>query len=221
MKRKNLMFGAGRGPRLEVLERIKRSGGGLSVRELSQALGMSYMGVKAHCVALASLGYLTPWRKPVTRGRPLMVYRLADAGEWLFAGSGEEFALRLLEESAGLFGPLAPKKLLMNYFRTQMTRYRGMIDEEVGVEVSGGRRAHAFAKIRDREGRMSFLEEVAARQGEEAMSWVIRERHDPLAAVFRIYPEASVMEEAMVGDILGIPVTRGIEGTGLVFSPRS
>jgi len=219
--KKNLVLGAGRGPRLAVLERVKRSGNGMSVKELSKALGMSYMGVKAHCVALTSAGYLETWRMPAPKGRPVMLYRLADAGETLFAGSGEEFALQLLREAAGLFGATAPQKLLMMHFRTLTTHYQSVLNDK-GVSNGGGvrERVLAFVRTRDREGRMSSLEEVTKEAEGEGKKWQIRECHNPLSTVISIYPEASAMEEAMVGDVLGVPMRRTENGGVLLFSPR-
>jgi len=205
--RTNLILGAGRGPRLAVLELIKRSGEGLGVKELAAELGMSYMGVKAHCVALTAAGYLTTWRRPSTRGRPLMLYRLAEPGERLFAESEEELGLGILKEAAGLFGATAPQKLLVMFFRSQSAAYRERI-------TGGGttERALALVRLRERDGRMSSL-----LQGER---WEIREFHNPLAALFRRYPDAAAMEEHMIGEILGVAVKRREEGGAVIFTAR-
>ena len=45
----------GKSQRLRVVNRLKRTQG-LSVRELAAALGMSYMGVKQHCIELERRG---------------------------------------------------------------------------------------------------------------------------------------------------------------------
>ena len=205
----SLVLGAGRGPRLAVLEGIKRSGGGLSVKELSRSLGMSYMGVKAHCVALEGAGYLSTWRRPGPggRGRPTLLYRLSEQGEDLFAESGEELALALLREAAGLFGTTAPQKLLLMVFRAREARYRGQLGELAGAE-----RIRAFVRMREREGRMAVLE------GESP--WRIRENHDPLAPILREYPAAAALEEHLVSEVLGIPVARSEQEGAVVFVPR-
>ena len=208
MKR-NLVFGAGRGTRVAVLEKIKRSEHGLSVRELSGLLGMSYMGVKAHCIALASTGYLTSWREPQTKinakGRPRLIYRLADSGEKLFADSEDLLALALLREAASLFGGTAPLKLLLKYFSTMQSRYGDLINGEELAE-----RIRALARLRDREGRMSVLAEDDC--------WEIRESHNPLASIMKNYPEARTMEEHMIGEVLGVAVKRREEGGRVIFS---
>lgn len=204
--RSSLVLGAGRGPRLAVLELIKRRGG-LGVRQLAEELGMSYMGVKAHCVALTSAGYLKTWREPSSKGRPVLLHKLTSAGEELFTESEQDTALAILKESAGLFGATAPQKLLLMYFRTTGERYRAALEGEAPEE-----RLHVLAKLRDREGRMVSLE------GDP--SWILRECHNPLLPLMREYPGAAVMEEQMIGEVLGIPVVRREEEGMTIFSPR-
>ena len=46
------------------MELIKCSGG-LSVGELAEVMGMSYMGVKKHCLAMHKLGLLETWLKGI------------------------------------------------------------------------------------------------------------------------------------------------------------
>lgn len=201
----SLVLGAGRGPRLEVLELIRRSAEGMSVKALSSELGMSYMGVKAHCIALTSAGYLTTWRQPAAKGRPLMLYRLTETGRKLFADTGQDLAIALLGEAAGLFGATAPQKLLVMYFRTLTAKYR---DALADGDPAG--RLRAFVRLRDAEGRISSLRGDPVRE--------IRECHNPLASVMRQYPGAMLMEESMVGEVLGRPVRRGEEEGSVVFS---
>lgn len=174
---------------------IRRSVDGMSVKALSAELGMSYMGVKAHCIALGSAGYLTTWRQPSVKGRPLMLYRLTESGEQLFAEPGQDLAVELLGEAAGLFGATAPQKLLVMYFRKLATRYLGLIASEDGLG-----KVRAFVRIRDAEGRISTLHEGSTLE--------IRECHNPLSSVMRDYPGSTAMEESMVAEVLGVPVRR-------------
>jgi predicted ArsR family transcriptional regulator len=217
--RKNLVLGAGRGPRLAVLEQIKRAGRGMSVADLAETLGMSYMGVKSHCVALSASGHLTVWREPVTeragkggsKGRPRLLYRLADSGERLFADAGDQLALALLREAARLYGPTAPQKLLVMMFRAQQTLYR--------EKISGGgleERVTALVLLREKEGRMSMLRETVA---EEGNTWEIRECHNPLAMIMKANPEARTLEDHMISEVLGVTVDRREEGGTTLFSP--
>ena len=202
--KKSLVLGAGRGPRLAVLELIKRSGRGMSVQELSDALDMSYMGVKAHCLALASTGHLVTRREAATKGRPRLLYQLDDAGEQLFADTGGDVALGLLREAAKLYGATAPQKLLLFYFRSLQARYAGLISGEMPVD-----RARALVRLRDKEGRMAELVTGSA--------WEIRESHNPLSSLMEEYPEARALEEHIIGEVLGVPVRRREDEGRVVF----
>lgn len=204
----SLIFGAGRGPRLAVLEQVKFSGEGVSVQELAAALGMSYMGVKAHCIALAESGHLITRRKPsssLSKGRPRLLYTLSERGEKLFSSSENELALSLLKEATGLFGPTAPQKLITMYFRSLQAGYSQQINTEAPSEWP-----RALARLRDLEGRMS--------QFVESDSWEIRESHNPLASLMEVYPEAKVQEEHLVGEVLGVKVKRREEGGKVIFA---
>jgi predicted ArsR family transcriptional regulator len=204
--KKSLVLGAGRGPRLAVLELIKRSGHGMSVPELASALDMSYMGVKAHCLALVSSGQLSGRREPTIKGRPRLLYRLTDAGELLFAESVPDLALELLREAASLYGATAPQKLLLKFYRSLQGRYAALIKGESAME-----RARALVRLRDAEGRMSLLV--------EGSSWEIHESHNPFASVMLAYPEASGLEEHAVSEVLGTPVRRREMAGKVIFTP--
>jgi hypothetical protein len=204
--RKSLVFGAGQGARLAVLDLIKRSEQGLGVKRIAAELGMSYMGVKAHCVALAAEGYLTTWRQPSAKGRPLMFYRLAESGERLFEEPGLGFAIGLLRDAGKLFGASAPQKLLALHYRTEADRYKALISSREDTE-----RIRAFVKLRDREERMAVLRI-------DGNAWEIHESHNPEAALMREYPEAALLEQTMVGEVLGMAVVRHETGNRVVFS---
>ena len=206
--KKSLLFGAGQGPRLAVLELIKRSGRGVGVKELSEVMGMSYMGVKAHCQALIAAGYLTTWREPSTKGRPLMLHLLTAAGEALFAPEQGDLSVSLLEEASGLWGESAPWKLLLTFFLTAGEGYRARMKGEDPEALR-----NAFIKLRDAEGRMCELSIPS-----EGKGWELRESHNPMAAVMKRYPEAAAMEESMVAWVLGVPVRRREDGTRTIFS---
>ena len=209
--KKSLLFGAGRGPRLAVLEQIKRSGEGMCVKELSAKLGMSYMGVKAHCLALSESGHLITWRSPSSsscKGRPRLLYKLSELGAELFASSENQFALDLLKEASGLYGAGAPQKLLLMYFRSLQSRYSQLINEEAPSEWP-----RALAGLRDAEGRMSGLMR-------SSKSWEIHESHNPLEHIMMEYPEACAMEEHMISEVLGQPVMRCEEAGKVIFVPK-
>lgn len=193
--RASLVLGAGRGPRLAVLETAKRFPEGISVTELSEELGMSYMGVKAHCLALEKSGHLEARRAISRKGRPKLNYSLTESGEDLFQGAVNDLPLALLREAAGLFGTSAPQKLLMMYFRSEGARYAALIR---GNDPSA--RIASFVRLRDAEGRICSLIEGPPVE--------IRECHDSLGDLRRAYPAISAMEETMVSEVLGMNVRR-------------
>jgi predicted ArsR family transcriptional regulator len=202
--RASLVLGAGRGPRLAVLETVKRFPEGISVTELSEELGMSYMGVKAHCLALEKSGHLEARRGISSKGRPKLNYRLTETGEGLFQGEGNDLPLALLREAAGLFGTSAPQKLLMMYFRSQGARYAALIRGNDPMA-----RIASFVRLRDSEGRICSLIQGAPTE--------IHECHDPLGDLRQAYPAMSAMEEAMVSEVLGMSVRRDQREARTVF----
>ena len=202
--RASLVLGAGRGPRLAVLETIKRFPDGMSVTELTAELGMSYMGVKAHCVALEKAGHLESLRGHSSKGRPRLLYRLTGRGEDLFEEAGHDLALDLLHEASVLFGTAAPQKLLLMYFRSQSARYAARIS---GAEPEV--KTAAFVRMRDAEGRISTLQPGNPVE--------IHECHDPLSELRKVYPGIAAMEESMVSEVLGVPVRRIEEGRKVIF----
>jgi predicted ArsR family transcriptional regulator len=193
--RASLILGAGRGPRLAVLESVKRFPEGISVSDISREVGMSYMGTKAHCVALEKSGYLEGLRGISIKGRPKLNYYLTESGKDLFQGSGNDLPMAFLREASLLFGTLAPQKILMMYFRTEAIRYTAQIRGNNLAE-----KVASFVRLRDSEGRISSL--VGGPPFE------IHECHDPLDELRQTYPAINAMEETMVSEALGASIRR-------------
>ena len=170
----DLLLGAGKGLRLSVLEMIRKSAGGLGVPDIARRLGMSYMGIKAHCVALSAEGYLITLREPSSKGRPRLLYRLAKKGEELFEPSVPSLALGLLSQAMAVHGTSFAEKLLLLHYRTETARYTAAVRGETSRE-----RGRSYARLRDSEGWMSGLEESAT----EA---ILEETRDPEAAVLAL-----------------------------------
>ena len=114
-----LLAEIGRTQRLEILNSLKRTKG-MSVNELVEKMGMSYMGIKQHCLTLQRDGYLDTWRRPQKMGRPEMVYRLTRRSHDLFPADSNEFTLELLRSICDIYGANAPEKLLLITTRTTL-----------------------------------------------------------------------------------------------------
>src|SRR3989475_12599731 len=110
-----LLAEIGRTQRLEILNSLKRTKG-MSVNELVERMGMSYMGIKQHCLTLQRDGYLDTWRRPQKMGRPEMVYRLTRRSHDLFQADSHQLTLDLLKSTEEIYGPNAPEKLLYSIF---------------------------------------------------------------------------------------------------------
>jgi predicted ArsR family transcriptional regulator len=182
----------------EIIELIKCSHG-LSVGELSQALGMSYMGIKKHCLAMHKLGYLETWRRPKDIGRPEKIYRLSAKLNALFPGIGDEVSLAILE-AATQVESIAAEKILFAFFRH--------LGETMQPEVNASsvpERAAQLAKARTSRGYFSKVDTA------EDGSLALAEWHNPLAPLFDRFPMVERMECQMFEKLLGAHITRKVE----------
>src|ERR1700737_719850 len=144
-----LLAEIGRTQRLEILNSLKRTKG-MSVNELVEKMGMSYMGIKQHCLTLQRDGYLDTWRRPQRMGRPEMVYRLTRRSHDLFPSDSNQFTLELLKSVREIYGPNAPEKLLYSVFERKSSTLKAKAKGETVAD-----RAKWLAKVRDSEGYMA------------------------------------------------------------------
>lgn len=179
----------------EIIRLVKCSGG-LSVGEMAEAMGMSYMGVKKHCVELHKLGYLDTWRRPKEVGRPEKSYRVTKKLDPLFPQIGTEVSLAILDAAAQM-DVNAAEKMLFGFFKAQTERY----SKKVGGD-SVQERAERLALARNAEGHFSrclYSEEEGLR---------IEEYHNPLQPLFSRYQTLERMEAQMFERLLGARVER-------------
>ena len=200
-----LLAEIGRTQRLEILNSLKRTKG-MSVNELVDKMGMSYMGIKQHCLTLQRDGYLDTWRRPQKMGRPEMVYRLTRRSHDLFPIDSNEFTLELLQAVKDIYGPNAPEKLLYKIFDERTKTLRAKVKGDTVTE-----RAKWLAKVRDSEGYMAqFL--PAEKGGPQ-----ILECHSPIFNLLERYPLIGRLEQDMFSAILGTAVRREETRTGGLF----
>jgi len=165
----------------------------MAVRELSEIMKMSYMGVKDLCLNLEKTGYLSTWRQPKPRGRPELLYRLTKKAEELFSSPENSVLLSVLEAAGKMYGPMAPGKLLLSYFQEQTRKGKMKVRGDELAE-----RMKWLARWRDGSGYFASVESGSPP--------ILVERNHPLQDVLEQYPEAVRMEEQMLGAILGCPV---------------
>jgi len=184
-----------------VAMELKRSDG-LPVGELAERLGMSYMGVKAQCIALEKSGHLTSRSMHRGAGRPHMIYRLSERGHELFQIGDQQFALSLLKGAKALFGPASAEKLIYLHFQSQAGAYAARIPHSGTLDE----KLAALAEIRKSEGTMPRIHEGS-----------LIESHCPLTEIFSDYPRAEAMEEATISMALGVQVKRRRDGDQIRF----
>jgi predicted ArsR family transcriptional regulator len=198
-----LLSEIGRTQRLAIVNEIKRSTG-LPVKELARRLGMSYMGVKQHCLELQRDGYLDTWRNPKPVGRPEMLYRLTQKAHELFPVQAHDLLLAVLSAAKQLYGPTVPAKLLYVYFREKAEGYRARLRNDTLEE-----RAKWLARLRDQEGSMASFEPGPPMR--------IVERHSPIAKLFEQFPETEGMERELFERVLETKVRRTMLASGSLY----
>ena len=205
-----LIAAVARSARLRVLNLIKRTQG-LSVQEIADQLGMSYMGIKDLTNDLEKRGLLDARREPRAvgvgnSGRPRMIYRLTGRAHELFPVASNPLTLELLDAAKKLFGPASAEKLLMLVWQEKAAAFAEKVK---GPDVET--RAEALARARDAAGHMAVLE----RGSGGALSIV--EHHCPFLDVLRAYPAVARLEAEMFRRLLGVSVERHEENAAGLF----
>jgi predicted ArsR family transcriptional regulator len=184
-------------PKYLILREIKRSQG-LSVSELCERVGLSYMGVKQHCVAMEKEGYLDTWRRPKGMGRPEKAYRLTSHAQEFFPTEYGEFTCQILDSVQQVYGPTAAEKILFNIYKQNAVKYSSKIK---GTSLE--ERARELAAIRDEEGYMSDYT-----FDHETRQHVITDYNCPIMVCFERYTMLRELERQMFEKVLSIKVVR-------------
>ncbi len=189
----------GRTQRLDIINSLKRTKG-MSVNELVDKMGMSYMGIKQHCITLHRDGYLDTWRRPQKMGRPEMVYRLTRRTHDLFEADSHEFTLDLLKAAEEIYGPNAPEKLLYSIFKKKTAALKIKAKGDTVAD-----RAKWLAQVRDGEGYMAQFNNNNRNGGPH-----IQECHSPILNLVEEYPIIGRFEQDMFEAVLGTRVRRQV-----------
>ncbi|MEM6821179.1 MAG: winged helix-turn-helix transcriptional regulator [Verrucomicrobiota bacterium] len=184
-------------PKLLILTEIKRSQG-LSVSELCERIGLSYMGVKQHCIALEKEGYLDTWRRPKGMGRPEKAYRLTESAQDFFPTEYSKLTTEILESVNDVYGPAASEKILHNIYTKESETLRAEVDSDNLEE-----RCRQLAQIREERGYMS--EYTMSR---DTGSHIITEFNSPILVCLDRFPILRDLERQMFESILKARVKR-------------
>ena len=169
--------------------------GGRTVEDLVRALGLTDNGVRAHLSILERDGIVRQ-RGTVSRGgggKPAYVYELAPEAEALFPKAYVPVLRRLLDIMNERLGPEETEVLLRAVGRR--------IADEQPMPADGGvrRRLDVAITVLDRLGGLAELEE-------DDGSLVIRGYSCPLTEVVPGRPEVCRLAEALLTEVVGLPV---------------
>lgn len=196
MKAKFLRKGE-KNPKNLILQEIKKSQG-LSVSELSDRIGLSYMGVKQHCVGMEEEGLLDRWRRPKGMGRPEIAYRLTSDAQDFFPTEYDAFTFEILDSVQQVYGPTAADKILFNIFKNRGNRFASKLSASTLPE-----RARELAALRSEEGYM--CESVVDEKTGECL---LVDYNSPILICMEKFVIMRELERQMLERVLGVKVQR-------------
>ena len=194
-------------PKYRILVALKK-GGSLSVGELKTRLGLSYMGVKQHCIQLEKDGVIDHRRRALKNriGRPELAYGLTSLAENYFPSHDTPFTHELLESLAGLYGRSAPEKILYTAYQKRIQSYRKRLTALLLEE-----KIDQFCKLREKDG---YLLDV---KGAGPDGWIVTEYHSPIGALLSNYPILSHFELQLYQKLFHPQVKRTSLKTGAPY----
>ncbi len=174
-----------------IVALLRRSG--RTVEELARELDLTDNGVRSHLVILERDGIVRQ-RGSVRRsgGKPAYLYELTPEAEDLFSKAYEPVLRRLLDVMVERLGPEETDALLRAVGRR-------MADERtVPVDDVRARLEVAVAVLNE----LGGLAELEEREG----SFFIRGYDCPLASAVPGHPEVCRLAEALLAELVGVPV---------------
>jgi len=187
-------------PKLLILTEIKRSQG-LSVSELCERIGLSYMGVKQHCIALEKEGYLDTWRRPKGMGRPEKAYRLTDSAQDSAPTEYSTLTTDILDSVNDVYGPTAAEKILHNIYQRDARTLSFIVNGSTVEE-----RCRQLAQIREERGYMA-----EHHHDSDTGRHQIIEFNSPILVCLDQFPILRDMERQLFENVLKTGVTRDEE----------
>ena len=186
-RRDERFFASTRG---RVVTRLRR--GARTVDELAAALGLTDNAVRAHLAVLERDGLVRQSGARRGAGKPSFTYELTAEAERLFP---KAYGV-LLHQLLAVLAERLPPDALADALR------------EVGHRVAGAHAAPSGDLRRRVERALALLDDLGglADVEESAGGFVIRGCSCPLAAAVAGTPEACLLAEALLADVVGAPV---------------
>lgn len=165
-----------------------------TVSELAEALGLTDNAVRAHLLSLERDGLVR--QSGVQRGarKPHFAYELTDEAERLFPKAYDALLNQLITTLKGRLPPSAIEDVLREVGRSLAARH-----------ASDGGRADLEARLRNAADILKALGGTPSveRDGDKL---TIRSGGCPLAAAVVEHPEVCELAEALVAEVVGLPV---------------
>ncbi len=182
--------------RHQILEILKKKGS-QTVDQLSDALGISPMGVRQHLTQLERQGLVAADKRRGGMGRPAHVYSLTPAGDELFPRNYEGFAVMVLDCIRELDGVEKVEQVFHKRMERLLQSYAAHVNDRPLPE-----RLRQLAEIQEQNGYM-----VDFGRRPEGGYYLI-EHNCVLARVARLFPPACGYELKLFEALLAAPVRR-------------
>jgi predicted ArsR family transcriptional regulator len=187
----------GQSPTKRELLILLKTNPSMTVRDLSEHLGLTGMAIRRHLHDLQKERYVEIAFERRNARKPTFVYRLSERAEYFFPSSYDELAVDLLE---GLQETLGEKLIDALWVRRQSKL--AAMHRPFMAGRSLDKRVAMLAQLQDRQGYMVKLERHA--DG----TYTMEEANCPVAEVATRYPQVCRCEQALFAELLEARVER-------------
>lgn len=190
-----MIRGGGAGAR--VMNVLKQTGGGLSVKHLCQRLDLSSMAVRRQLSVLEGRRLVSSRRVKQKTGRPTQLYYLTEEGHEEFPRDYSSLSIELLSSSRDLLGKTHLNDLFARRKDELLSQARKRV---LGKTLEA--RVHEVAQLLTEHGYMASWEKL------DDGRYLIREMNCALARVARKFPQVCIFEEHFLRELLDASVKR-------------
>lgn len=177
----------------QLLLRLKHRGA-QPVKILARQLEMTGMGVRQHLRQLQALGLVEQTAaQRQTRGRPVHLWNLTEAGNRRFADGHRQLSVDLLQLISSTAGEQVLEQILDRRQQNLLEAYANALATD---PAKLGQRVEQLAQLRDQEG---YMAEVRLLPG----AWLLSQNHCPIAAAAGQCSQLCAKELQMFRELLG------------------
>lgn len=176
----------------QYIMQLLKTKGELSIKDLSEALGITVMAVSRHIQSLERDNHITSKKIRQSMGRPTAVYCLTDHSRGFFPVKYQTFSLELLEEIEDHFGEVGIEQVFEGRKNKMVKLYDShMQGQDFADRVSN------LTNIQNENGYMAEWEQI--NEGE----FVLQEHNCPIEQVATKYQQACGCELQLFESLLG------------------